>query len=355
MEIAIIGAGIFGVTIAIRLAKNHSVTLFEKNKDILMAASDVNNCRVHRGYHYPRSDKTVKEVLEASQSFSEEYGETIMNSENYVCIAKKDSLVSVKEYLDFCKRNNLEYKISDINLVEKDSIDICLKVNEHIFDHKKLKEKCWEKLRSSRVKIYFNSKATKEIFNNFDLVIICTYGITGDFLDKFPKFQRKYQFEVCEKVFVKLPPKFSNKSILVLDGPFMSIDPIGNSGIFTIGDVENTVLQRSIGVKPKIDSKYLSVLDRGIIQNPPFSNSRKFIESGTRFIPELKNAEYIGSSFCIKTTLANVDDTDERPTIIDHINEKIINVFSGKIPTCVNAAKEIEKYVKRVEENKNLK
>ena len=102
MKIAVIGAGIFGITIAVRLAKNHSVDLFEKNNDILMAASDVNQCRVHRGYHYPRSDDTVKEVLNANKSFMEEFGESVMNNtENYYCIAKHGSLVmsSIKVFL----------------------------------------------------------------------------------------------------------------------------------------------------------------------------------------------------------------------------------------------------------------
>ena len=349
MKIAVIGAGIFGVTIAIRLAKNHQVELYEKNEDIMMAASDVNNCRVHKGYHYPRSNKTVQEVLEANQKFSEEYNECIMNSKNYVCVAKKDSLVSGKEYLNFCDHNNLKYKITDLDLIDKNSIEVCLKIEEYIFDHKKLKEICKRKLENSKIKIHFNSNVTKDLFKKFDLVVICTYGITGDFLDNYPKFQREYQFEVCEKVFVKLPKEFLNKSILVMDGPFMSIDPVGNTGIFTIGDVENTVLQRSTGVKPIVDAKYLSILDKGIIKNPPFSNSDKFIESGIRFMPELKNAEYIGSSFCIKTTLANVDDTDERPTIIDQIDEKTINVFSGKIPTCVNAANKVEELIKKMQ------
>ena len=71
MKIAVVGAGIFGVTAAYTLAKNHSVDLFEKNNDIMMESSDVNQCRVHRGYHYPRSPDTVKNVLIANRSFND--------------------------------------------------------------------------------------------------------------------------------------------------------------------------------------------------------------------------------------------------------------------------------------------
>jgi len=59
MKIAIIGGGIFGVTTAIRLSRNHDVDLFEQNSDILQSASGINQYRLHRGYHYPRSTDTA--------------------------------------------------------------------------------------------------------------------------------------------------------------------------------------------------------------------------------------------------------------------------------------------------------
>ncbi|MDE2589850.1 MAG: FAD-dependent oxidoreductase [Patescibacteria group bacterium] len=350
MKIAVIGGGIFGVTVAVRLAKSHSVDLFEKNSDILMAASDVNQCRVHRGYHYPRSDSTVKEVLDANESFTEEFSKAIINNvDNYYCISKHDSLVSAEQYIAFCKRNGLEYEIKELDVIDRNSVDLCVKVKECLFDHSKLKKICWQKLLDSSVNIFLNRTATEEIFDNYDFVVICTYADNGKFLKKFPQFQREYQFEVCEKVFVKLPPSFDNKSVLIMDGPFMGIDPIGDTGMFIIGDVAHTVLQRNLGKYPEIDSKYIPLLDKGIIANPPISNFNLFIESGVRFMPEMKKAKYIGSSFCIKTTLAHVDKTDERPTLINRISDKIVTVFSGKIPTCVEAAKELEEITQEIE------
>ena len=40
-----------------------------------------------------------------------------------------------------------------------------------------------------------------------------------------------------------------------------------------------------------------------------------------------------------------MEETDERPTQVRKINDKIISVFSGKIPTCVNAAKKVEEMI----------
>jgi len=144
-------------------------------------------------------------------------------------------------------------------------------------------------------------------------------------------------------------------SILVMDGPFTGIDPVGDTEMHIIGDVEHTVHQRTIGSNPEIESRYIPLLNKGIITNPPVSKYNLFMESILRFMPEIKNAQYIGSSFGIKTTLPYVDKTDERPTLVRKINDKIVTVFSGKIPTCVEAAKEIEKIVNRLETHAKIK
>ena len=347
MKIGIVGGGIFGVTIANRLAKSHKVEIFEKNDDILKAASDVNQCRVHRGYHYPRSDTTTSEVLESEEDFINEYKDAIMtNTENYYCISKFDSHVSSEEYVKFCKRHNLEYTKINLDLVDKNSIDVCLKVKEYLFDHEILKRKCWEKLNKSGVTVHLNTIADDEVYEKYDFIIISTYANINSLLKKYPEKQRDYQFEIAEKIFLELPLEFKDKSVVIMDGPFMSIDPVGTKNYFIVGDVVNTVHSRNIGKFPKIDAKFIPLLDKGLIKNPPFTNLNLFLKSGSRFFPKLNEAKYIGSSFCIKTVLPEVDSTDARPTLVEMIDKKIITIFSGKISTCMHAANQVEKLIK---------
>jgi len=342
MKIAVIGGGIFGVTAAIVLSTKFEVDLFEKHNDILMAGSDVHQCRIHRGYHYPRSTETVSSVLKSQKSFYDFFSSAIMHDiEPYYCISKRGSLTSAKEYLDFCKRSGLEYEKSTIAPIDNSKIDLCVKVNENLFDHSKLKKICWNKLQQSQVNINLNNTVNEQIFENYDQIVISTYADLNKLLSHYPGHQLNYQFEVCEKVFVKLPHLFQNKSILIMDGPFMSIDPVGSTDYFIIGDVVNTVHQRNIGKFPEIDEKYIGLLNKGILSNPPISNYNKFINSASEFMPEIKNAEYVGSSFCIKTVLANVDKTDERPTLIRQVTPNITIIFSGKIPTCIETAHEV--------------
>jgi len=54
-RVAVVGGGIFGISAAVKLAKHFRVDLIAQNTDILMAASGLNQCRVHRGFHYPTS------------------------------------------------------------------------------------------------------------------------------------------------------------------------------------------------------------------------------------------------------------------------------------------------------------
>ena len=61
-KIAVVGGGIFGCTTAWKLAEiGYNVTLYEQNDDIITQASYVNQYRLHRGYHYPRSKETAEQ------------------------------------------------------------------------------------------------------------------------------------------------------------------------------------------------------------------------------------------------------------------------------------------------------
>ncbi len=342
MKIGVIGAGLFGVTVAFRLAKYFEVDLFEKNDDILRAASDVHHCRIHMGYHYPRSSSTVKEVLKAQTSFKKEFSDAIMHdTENYYCISKNNSLTKGEEYLKFCRKHDLKFSEEELEIVDKNKIDLCLKVEEELYDYDKLKEICWKKLEENNVNVFLKKQATKESLKEYDYVVICTYSELNELLEVFPKSLMTFQYEVCEKVFVELPKSFGKKSILTLDGPFTSIDPVGTTGLFILGNVIHTVHSSNTGKTPEIDSKFLPLLNKGIIKNPPITNFKKFIESAEEFIPEIRKAKHVGSSFCIKAVLPFEDDTDTRPTLVKKINEKVFTVFSGKMPTCVDAADNI--------------
>jgi len=347
MKIAVIGAGIFGITVALKLSINHYVDLYEKQDDILGAASGINQYRLHRGYHYPRSKETVQSVLKSEKSFKEEFGESIIdNVEHFYCISKRDSLTSAKQYLKFCDDNHLEYNITDVDIIRNDSVDLSVRVKESLFDPIALKNLCWDKLRNSKINLQLKKDPSDQLLSSYDVVILCTYSNLNYLLKQFPDAQLDYQFELCEKPVVKLPDVFNSKSIVVMDGPFMSVDPMGKSGFFVLGNVVHAIHQTNIGKYPKINGKFLPMLNKGIVSNPSITNFDLLVESATEFMPEMKRAKHIGSMYTIRAVLPYVENSDARPTIVRKINDKILTVFSGKITTCVEAANEVNSYIK---------
>ena len=344
MRIAIVGGGIFGITASIILAKNHQVELFEKNNELLQSASGSNQYRIHRGYHYPRSPDTVNDIIESESSFKEIFSDAMLTDfEHYYCIAKENSLTSAKQFLDFCNKFQLEYTPSQLQFMNKDNIEMCIRVKESVYDPEKLRQVCWKKLKDQNVKIHLSSKVSDDLFEKFDRVVICAYTGINQLLKQYPTQQNEYQFELCEKPVVKLPESFKNKSVVIMDGPFMCIDPLGNTGLHLLCNVVHEIHQTNIGKYPSINKKFIDLIDKGIVKNPSQTNFPKFIESTIDFIPEITKAKHVGSMFTYRAVPPRVEETDARPTIVKEINNKIVTLFSGKITTCVEAARKVEK------------
>jgi glycine/D-amino acid oxidase-like deaminating enzyme len=60
-DAVIIGGGIFGSYAALTLlSKGLKVAMLEKENSVFKHASKINQSRIHRGYHYPRSIDTAK-------------------------------------------------------------------------------------------------------------------------------------------------------------------------------------------------------------------------------------------------------------------------------------------------------
>lgn len=89
-KIAIVGAGWYGCHIALELAKaGHEVTIYEEKNDIFNGLSGEYGIRLHRGPHYPRSDKTRESCHRGFEQFIATYPElVIQNSYSIYSLAK---------------------------------------------------------------------------------------------------------------------------------------------------------------------------------------------------------------------------------------------------------------------------
>ena len=347
-KVAVVGGGIFGVTAAIKLSRQgYSVDLFEKEHDILMAASGINQFRLHRGYHYPRSVETIKDCIRSENSFLNEYGQAVISDDDhYYCIAKEASLVQYDDYLNVCKNFGLDFIESNLPLINQDKIGISIKGRESRIDPVKLKELCKYKLKTAGVNLKLKTVATSTDLKKYDFCVIATYANLNELVPETK--QKKYQFELCEKPVVQLPQEFDKLCLVVIDGPFMCVDPMGQTGNFVLGNVVHAIHHTNIGVKPELPEEFKTLINRGIIRNPPITNFKKFIESGSEFIPALAKAKHVGSMFTFRTVLPYKEKTDERLTVVTMIDNKTATIFSGKIGNCVEAADEVLEKIKSI-------
>ena len=346
MKIAIIGGGIFGVTTAIRLSRNHDVDLFEQNSDILQSASGINQYRLHRGYHYPRSTDTAISAKNSELFFKNEYSSSIVNDiDHFYCIANENSLTNKDQYLNFCNAVDLSFEETKLDLLNQNKIDLCVKVVETLFDPFLLKDICWKKIQENNINMHMGKPVYLNDLDSYDYVIVATYAGFNQTLNNFSDLQMNCQFELCEKPVVKLPNSFNQKSIVIMDGPFMCVDPLGKTGNFVLGNVVHAIHHSNVGKIPVIPEEFRNLLNNGIIRNPPITNFNSFVESGSNFIPDLNRAEHLGSMFTVRTVLPNLDNTDARPTIVRKLKNNIISIFSGKIGNCIQAADEVEKII----------
>ena len=345
-KVAVVGGGIFGCTTAWKLAKEgYDVTLYEQNDDIISQASYVNQYRLHRGYHYPRSKDTAQQSQWGEYSFLQEYGDAIVNGdiEHYYAIAKEDSKVDAIQYKEFLDDLDLKYKKKSLDVISDESVDLIVKVDELLFDPNKLKKICWDKLNKYGVDVILNTEYISSL-TDYDYKIISTYANLNQLTPK--DKQKDYQFELCEKPVVKLPKKYKNKSIVIMDGPFMCIDPLGDTGLHVMGNVVHAIHSTNVGKFPVVyDSKFDELLNKGIVKNPSITNIDKFIQSAKEFFIDVEKAEHIGSMYTFRTVLPNKDKDDARPTLVEKTDENTFTIFSGKIGTCVTAAEEILEYI----------
>jgi len=343
-RVAVIGGGIFGATAAIRLARRgHKVELFEKNDDLLMGASGINQYRLHRGYHYPRSLETAISCRDDIESFRSEYADAVMNQfDHYFAISRFGSLVSASQYLDFLDLVGLEHDFETPDFLKHEALETCIRAKESLFDLSVLRKIVRRKLHDSRVNVLLNREIRPRDVASYDFVVVATYAALNSFLyEEAPTKVQKYQFEICEKPVLQLPSHLMNKSVVIMDGPFMCINPMGTTGLSVMGHVVHGVRYLNVGFEPEIPSDLSPYLKAGVVSKPQFTNVDRFIDSASQYFHGIEAAEHFDSMFTIRTVLPETDDTDARPTVVKRASDRIITVLSGKIGTCVHAADQV--------------
>ena len=354
-KVAVIGCGIFGAMAAIRLAESGiKVCIFDLHDKPLNGASLNNQNRLHLGFHYPRDDETAIQCVKGFDSFRKEFSECILdNFNNAYFIASEGSLTSADEYLKFCDRLNLEYEIIDPELYSPQvrNVDLGILCYEVVYDSKILRQIITDKFKKLKIQPRFNSEVTNisknqddyllEVNGNdnqsFNAVVNCTYADLNrlNFQMGHSIKELQYEYTLVPVVDWFRPPV----GVTIMDGPFMTVLPFGKSGKFLLYHVGHTVIDREISMQMPIKWREKNTA-------PTKDKDKKFIyekivEGMEEFIPSVLESKLEGFLETTRVVLANKDDTDGRPSIIQEIEKGFLSVFTGKIDHCTWVSEEI--------------
>lgn len=357
-KIAIIGGGIFGTTCALILGKRYQVALFERHSDILSEASRKNQYRHHIGFHYPRSLEMIKEIKVATSDFTSFYKNAIVyDFPSFYGVAKKGSKISAKDFLRNCKKLKIWYKkeYPPAEFLNPDSVGVCVRTREAVYDYDKLKRFIKNRINNSRnISLKLNHKVLgarfskdgqkiltiksrkKRNYKAFDYIINATYANYNGFCDWFGFSKKKFEFRLKEIIVVRLDVN-QKYAITIVDGPFATLVPTARKNIFTFGDVllsvhENYTQKTRVSLMEKRLEKLKS----------RWPEMRKRC---MKWIPIIRSAEYLESLFVILPVDLLAKSSDIRLTDVVNHGHGCFSILSGKIITCVSAAKDIFKEI----------
>lgn len=344
-KIAVVGAGLYGCSAAFMLARaGHNVTLYDRSLEIMGGASAINQGRLHRGYHYPRSPETIEECLATQKDFTEEFSNTFLKATRTVYAIAKDSKTSPSQFEAVCKDFNLMLIAVDAGYagLSKEHIEASYLAHEYKIDLTALRRECINKLYAAKVTIELGTPFEPEYADDFDFVVLAAYSNNNQLLYNFNLPMDVHRFELVEKIMVQVPENLANLSVVVLDGEYCSIDPSWCSPFLYVGHVKHAVHHAHEGYSSDVPFNFpLNRLNRYYSRMEDHTRFNEMLEAAEKFVPAMAQADYVGSAYTIRAVEAGVDDTDRRLSAIKQHSAKIFSVFSGKLGSAVTTAKKL--------------
>ena len=331
-DIAIVGGGFFGCSLAVAFAdQGYKVTLVEERAQLLERASYNNQARVHNGYHYPRSILTALRSRINFPKWVESYRECVVDDfDKYYAVARRFSKVSASQFIGFMQRvgsplNAAPAKIE--KLFDPGLIEQVFAVKEFAFDAAKLSLMMQRELARTRVDILMQTRATRieqaqdrlalTLENNGDTqrlearhVFNCTYSQINELLSKSSLPRIRLKHELAEMCLVEVPDELKRFGITVMCGPFFSLMPFPARGLHTLSHVRYT----PHAAWEDTAENYRGQDDFKSGARPP-SNFRLMQADAQRYMPIISECKQTGSLWEVKTVLPASESDDSRPIL----------------------------------------
>lgn len=352
----IVGGGIYGCFVALRLAELHggrNVSIVERETDLLLRASYNNQARVHNGYHYPRSLMTALRSRVNAPRFMAEFRDAVHpDFRQYYAIARQRSNVTSGQFEQFCRRIGADLKRAPdavAGLFDPELIDAVYSVSEPAFDADKLRLCLWSHIQAAGIRVLLQTEAIR-VVRRFaepgglvaelrdtasgqedefacDYLYNCSYSNLNGLLSRSGLGTIRLRHEATEMALVALPPALRDLSITVMCGPFFSLMPFPSKGLATLSHVSYTPHYRWS------EDPREAPLPQHQPDFPLATRFDRMWRDAARYVPALNGADYAGSLWEVKTILPQSDASDSRPILFKRDTElpNVISLLGSKI------------------------
>lgn len=255
MRVAIVGAGFFGCHIAAQLERRYpgiDIDMFEREAAPLRGAGTTNQCRLHMGFHYPRSGYTIYQSIMGFDRFTAEYGEFLHDVTDNLYAVRTDGLVSVDAYFAVMDAFHLPYRTlapSPQLFRDTSRIAAVLRVPEKSIDVRRIRHALAARLAA---RIHPGTpideidaargvvRSGRREFGPYDYVVNASYTDPNLGMPAHLHFPIKWELTALLLARTSLAP---DTAVTVMDGDYVSVYP-AYGGLHTLSSVAYTPVRR---------------------------------------------------------------------------------------------------------------
>lgn len=254
-RVAIIGGGFFGFHIARELQRRYPGTrieIFDREPAPLLGAGTTNQCRLHMGFHYPRSGYTIYQSIMGFDRFVSDYGVFLEEVPSNIYAVHNDGLVTVQQYLAVMDSFHLPYEklpVSSDLFQNPNEIGLAIRVPEKSINVKRLRSELAEQFTGElHLGVVVDEvdasagllRAGSREYGPFDYIINATYTNPNLGLPEEKHFAIKW--EIAAMVLARTSLS-AGTAVTVMDGAFVSVYP-AYDGLHTLSSVFHTPMRR---------------------------------------------------------------------------------------------------------------
>lgn len=356
MKIAIIGGGFYGCYIAHSLLKKYNYTtdidIYDREDKLLTRAATNNQCRLHLGFHYPRSPETIKQTIYGFARFKEDFSHCIEFPKHNYYAVHSDGYLNFDDYKTAMDEHDLDYEVmgDSVNRYfrQPEKIQGVVRVGEGVIKLCSLSQELLNRIET-KVSIKTGTTVTKidaengnliangKVVKGYDLIVNTTYTEPNIGLPKEKQFDLKY--EVTAMALLKAPFG-ADVALTIMDGPFVSLYPAGN-GKATLSSVTHTPFKKCLTTQ-ELESE-LKNSRRPEIQNQVCD---KILQHGNEMLPLNLTRDDVETVWLAPKTKVRFDAQDQRLTEL-RVQDRLVSVLCGKLDAVHNVT---DKLIEMIEE-----